>query len=45
MQGWVMVAFYIALIALGAASYRWLERPAQNWIRSRAAPIAVVPAD
>jgi len=45
MQGWVMIAFYVALIALGAASYHWFERPAQSWIRSHALPIAVAPAD
>lgn len=33
MQGWVMVAFYAVLIALGAASYRFFERPLQRLLR------------
>jgi peptidoglycan/LPS O-acetylase OafA/YrhL len=41
MQGWVMIAFYAVLIALGAASYRWFERRAQDWIRGRKANVAV----
>ncbi|HTN61029.1 MAG TPA: acyltransferase, partial [Devosia sp.] len=29
------LAFFAVLIALSAASYRWIERPAQAWIRGR----------
>jgi peptidoglycan/LPS O-acetylase OafA/YrhL len=35
MQFWVMPAFYVVLIALGALSYRFFERPLQRWIRGR----------
>jgi len=34
MQGWVMLAFYAALIGLGTLSYRYFERPAQALIRN-----------
>jgi peptidoglycan/LPS O-acetylase OafA/YrhL len=37
------LAFFVVLIAISIASYRWIERPAQNWIRERfSAPRAVV---
>ena len=35
MQGWVMIAFYIVLVAAGAACYRFFERPMQSWLRDR----------
>jgi len=35
MQGWVMLAFYVILIGLGALSYRFFERPLQNRLRGR----------
>ncbi|HXC55617.1 MAG TPA: acyltransferase [Rhizomicrobium sp.] len=35
MQGWVMIAFYAALIGLGALSYNLFERPVQTWLRGR----------
>ena len=34
MQGWVMLAFYAVLIALGAASYYFFERPMQSLLRN-----------
>jgi peptidoglycan/LPS O-acetylase OafA/YrhL len=34
MRGWVMLAFYVVLIGLGALSYRYFERPMQAMIRS-----------
>ncbi|HEX4301148.1 MAG TPA: acyltransferase [Rhizomicrobium sp.] len=34
MQGWVMVAFYAVLIALGTLSYRFFERPLQTLLRN-----------
>lgn len=33
MQGWVLVAFYAALMALGTLSYRLFERPLQDLLR------------
>jgi len=33
MQGWVLLAFYVVLIALGTVSYRFFERPLQNLLR------------
>ncbi len=33
MQGWVMIAFYAALIGLGALVYYRFERPMQDWLR------------
>lgn len=33
-----MVAFFAVLIAISIASYRWIERPAQSWIRDRFSP-------
>jgi peptidoglycan/LPS O-acetylase OafA/YrhL len=33
MQGWVLAAFYVVLIGLGALTYRWFERPLQNLLR------------
>jgi peptidoglycan/LPS O-acetylase OafA/YrhL len=42
MQGWVLVAFYAALISLGAAVYYGFERPMQDWLRGRKAVPAVV---
>ncbi|WP_375451298.1 acyltransferase family protein [uncultured Devosia sp.] len=36
------VGFMAVLIALSAASYRWIERPAQSWLRERFAPSRVV---
>lgn len=35
MQGWVMLAFYAVLIALGLLSYRGFERPMQRLLRAR----------
>ncbi len=35
MQGWVLAAFYVVLIALGALSYRFFERPLQALLRGR----------
>jgi peptidoglycan/LPS O-acetylase OafA/YrhL len=37
-----MVIYMTVLIALAWASYRWIERPAQIWIRSRVAPRPVL---
>jgi len=45
MQGWVMIAFYAVLIALGTASYRFFERPVQHWIRRRRSSTLAVVAD
>ena len=45
MQGWVMIAFYAVLIALGTASYRFFERPVQHWIRRRRSNTLAVVAD
>ncbi len=33
MQGWVLLAFYAALIGLGALSFHLFERPMQAWLR------------
>jgi len=33
MQGWVLLAFYAALIGLGALSYNFFERPMQAFLR------------
>jgi len=33
MQGWVMLAFVAALIALGSLSYFRFEKPVQDWLR------------
>ena len=33
MQGWVMIAFYIVLVAVSAACYRFFERPMQSLLR------------
>jgi peptidoglycan/LPS O-acetylase OafA/YrhL len=35
MHGWVMIAFYVALIGLGTLSYTCFERPVQQLIRRR----------
>lgn len=35
MHGWVMVSFYAVLIALGWLSYRFFERPAQDFLRGK----------
>ena len=35
---WVMVAFYIALIAISLGRYRYFEMPMQRWMRNRVAP-------
>jgi peptidoglycan/LPS O-acetylase OafA/YrhL len=43
MQGWVMIAFYAVLIALGAASYYLFERPLQSMLR-RAGPKIAMPS-
>jgi peptidoglycan/LPS O-acetylase OafA/YrhL len=40
MHGYVMVLFYAVLIALGWASYTYLERPAQVFIRERTRALA-----
>ena len=40
MHGWVMVAFYAVLIGLGWASYTFLERPAQAFIRGKLRSLA-----
>ena len=32
------LAFFAVLIAISIASYRWIERPAQTWIRDRVSP-------
>ncbi|MGZ5988630.1 MAG: acyltransferase family protein [Rhizomicrobium sp.] len=40
MQGWVMVAFLVALIALGGLSYFYFEKPMQAWLRRGTAPRA-----
>ncbi|MET3899832.1 peptidoglycan/LPS O-acetylase OafA/YrhL [Devosia sp. UYZn731] len=32
------LAFFAVLIAISIASYRWIERPAQSWIRDRFSP-------
>ncbi|HEY5239459.1 MAG TPA: acyltransferase [Rhizomicrobium sp.] len=45
MQGWVMIAFYAVLIALGTASYRFFERPMQHWIRDRRSRAVAAIAD
>jgi peptidoglycan/LPS O-acetylase OafA/YrhL len=45
MQGWVMIAFYAVLIALGTASYRFFERPLQLWIRDRRSRAVAAIAD
>jgi peptidoglycan/LPS O-acetylase OafA/YrhL len=37
MQPWVLLAFYIVLIGLGALSFNLFEKPMQGWLR-RAAP-------
>jgi peptidoglycan/LPS O-acetylase OafA/YrhL len=43
MQGWVLIAFYAALIGLGAAVYYGFERPMQDWLRGRKAePVVAV---
>ncbi|RDL20271.1 peptidoglycan/LPS O-acetylase OafA/YrhL [Pseudomonas sp. URMO17WK12:I10] len=34
-QGWVMVLFFAVLIPLSLATHRYLERPAQAWLRQR----------
>ncbi|MEI9991036.1 MAG: acyltransferase [Rhizomicrobium sp.] len=34
MQGWVLAAFYVVLIGLGALSYNFLERPLQTFLRN-----------
>ena len=41
MSGFVMIAFYAAMITLGALSYNYFERPMQALIRGK---IAVIPA-
>ena len=41
MHGWVMLAFYCVLIALGWLSYAHFERPLQSLIRGRARPAAL----
>jgi len=33
MQAWVLGAFYVVLIGLGALSYNFFERPMQHWLR------------
>ncbi len=33
MNGWVMIAFYAALIGAASLSYRFYERPMQSWLR------------
>jgi peptidoglycan/LPS O-acetylase OafA/YrhL len=40
MHGYVMVLFYAVLIGLGWASYTYLERPAQAFIRERTRALA-----
>lgn len=45
MRGWVMIAFYAVLIALGTASYRFFERPVQHWIRQRRSGAVAVVVD
>jgi peptidoglycan/LPS O-acetylase OafA/YrhL len=35
MHGWVMLVFFAVLIALGALSYAYVEKPAQSWLRAR----------
>jgi len=40
MQGWVMIAFYAVLIGLGALTYKFFERPMQQWLRGRKAVLA-----
>lgn len=34
-QGWVMVLFFAVLLPMSLASHRYLERPAQRWLRQR----------
>ena len=41
MQGWVMLAFLAALIALAALSYRYFERPMQAFLRGPTPRLAV----
>lgn len=38
MDGAVMIAFLVVLIGLGALSYRFFERPMQDWLRKLATP-------
>ena len=45
MQGWVMIAFYAVLIGLGALSYRFFEKPLQNWLRGRPAMVLAARQD
>jgi peptidoglycan/LPS O-acetylase OafA/YrhL len=45
MHGYVMIAFYVVLITLGAASYHYFERPMQRWIRQRRSETVVAVAD
>jgi len=33
MHAWVLLAFYVVLIGLGALSYHFFERPMQRWLR------------
>ncbi|EPM0510107.1 acyltransferase family protein [Pseudomonas putida] len=41
-QGWVMLLFFSILIPLSLLTHRWLERPAQRYLRQRrqAVPVA-----
>jgi peptidoglycan/LPS O-acetylase OafA/YrhL len=45
MQGWVMLAFYAALIGLGALSYNFFERPLQKLLRGSRPKVAIAAAD
>jgi peptidoglycan/LPS O-acetylase OafA/YrhL len=45
MQGWVLIAFYAALIGLGAAVYYGFEKPMQDWLRGRKPAQAVAVID
>lgn len=40
-QGWVMLLFFAALIPLSLLTHRWLERPAQHYLRRRHRVVAV----
>jgi peptidoglycan/LPS O-acetylase OafA/YrhL len=42
MHGYVMVLFYVVLIGLGWASYAYLERPAQAFLRRKIHALATV---
>ncbi len=41
-QGWVMVLFFAVLIPLSLATHRYLERPAQRWLRQRGRQVSAL---